>query len=213
MRRSRLSSGRKAPDETLPCIRRQYLLSSHLAMFEPQIIVTEEGSEVTHAAQETRALGIRLAARLGLGDMVAFRGDLGTGKTCMIQGVCAGLGVDDTVNSPTFILINQYQGHLATDPLVGEGPALSPNGHRSAESSPVTIQHFDLYRLAGAADLADLGAEEIFSSGDICLVEWAERGEELLPLPRWEVQLCHRDGDEREISWRHLMSVGRHGGL
>lgn len=180
-------------------------------MCEVGTIVTEEGSEVTRAPQETRALGIRLAARLGVGDMVAFHGDLGTGKTCMIQGVCAGLGVEDTVNSPTFILINQYQGHLQEGPSAGEGTALRPDDGRSAGSGPVTIQHFDLYRLAGAADLADVGAEEIFHSGDICLVEWAERGGELLPLPRWEVQLCHRDGNEREISWRHLMSAPGHG--
>jgi tRNA threonylcarbamoyladenosine biosynthesis protein TsaE len=180
-------------------------------MSEAEIIVTEEGSEVTRAPQETRALGIRLAARLGVGDMVAFHGDLGTGKTCMIQGVCAGLGVDDTVNSPTFILIKQYQGHLDEDPSVGEGVALRPHDHGSAVKGPVTIQHLDLYRLAGPADLADLGAEEIFYSDDICLVEWAERGEDLLPLPRWEVQLCHRDGDEREISWRYLMSARSHG--
>ena len=177
-------------------------------MTDREITVREEGSQVTRTPQETRALGARLAARLGPGGMIAFRGDLGTGKTCMIQGVCAGLGVDDTVNSPTFILINEYLGHLAADRAAQDDPALPPNHDRSA---PVTIQHFDLYRLADAAELIDLGAEEIFSSDAICLVEWAERGEVLLPLPRWDVQLSHRGGDEREIIWRHLVSAGNCG--
>ena len=69
---------------------------------------------VSHSAEETRSLGRRLAEHLVPGDLVAFRGNLGTGKTCMIQGVCEGLQVRDVVNSPTFIIINHYEGRLGS---------------------------------------------------------------------------------------------------
>ena len=139
---------------------------------------------VSHSAAQTQALGRNLAAQLSAGDVVAFRGDLGSGKTCMIQGLCAELEVADVVNSPTFILINHYSGRLA--------------------DRKIAVYHFDLYRLGSPDELEDLGADEFFSGDGLCLIEWAERAWERLPTPRWEVELAHAGGDVRRICWRYV---------
>ncbi|MFH1571644.1 MAG: tRNA (adenosine(37)-N6)-threonylcarbamoyltransferase complex ATPase subunit type 1 TsaE [Gemmatimonadota bacterium] len=157
----------------------------------PAAAVAEEETCRTASPEETGAVGARLAQRLRRGDVVAFSGDLGAGKTCMIQGLCAALQVTDTVNSPTFVLINHYRGRL-------------PGEAGRERDGEVTVYHFDLYRLSGAEELLDLGAEEIFAAGGLCLVEWAERGAAVLPLPRWEVQLEHRGERQRQITCRRL---------
>ena len=122
-------------------------------------------------------LGVRLAGELAPGDTVALNGDLGAGKTCLIQGICRGLGVQDWVNSPTFILINEYRGR-----------------------ADVPIYHFDLYRIQAPEELEDLGAEEYFSSAGICLIEWAERAAALLPPQRVEVELAWVADQVRRIT-------------
>lgn len=138
------------------------------------------GPVITRSAAETRALGRELAARLAPGEVVALVGDLGSGKTCLAQGICEGLGVADHVTSPTFILINEYQGRL---------------GMRA-----VPVYHLDLYRLADAGELEDLGAEEYLYGKGICLVEWAERAATLLPARRWEIRLEQAGAEERRIT-------------
>jgi len=145
----------------------------------------------SRSADQTRALGARLAARLRPGDVVAFTGDLGTGKTCMIQGLCAALEVTDPVNSPTFVLINEYVGRWPEPGAGGAGEA-------------VTVYHFDLYRLAGSGELLDIGADEIMNGDGLSLVEWADRGAEVLPWPRWEVSLSHAGQNSRDIRCRYL---------
>ena len=87
----------------------------------------------THSAAQTHALGAALGRLLAPGDVVAFRGDLGSGKTCMIQGVCEALQVADYVTSPTFILINEYAGQY--------------------RGRDLPVYHFDLYRLRSADEL------------------------------------------------------------
>ena len=136
-------------------------------------------AHLSHSPEETRALGEELGRQLCPGELVAFSGELGSGKTCMIQGVCAGLGVEDTVNSPTFILINEYGGR--------------------AQGRPVPIYHFDLYRLRNQAELEALGAEEYFYSQGICLVEWPERAGAALPPRRREVVLEHCGPQARRV--------------
>ena len=79
----------------------------------------EDETIISRSPEETRNHGILLARTLSPGDLVAFRGDLGSGKTCMIQGICQGLEVSGQVNSPTFILINEYRGILNTHPIPG----------------------------------------------------------------------------------------------
>lgn len=139
--------------------------------------------ETTQSAVQTQSLGAELAVMLRPGDVVALRGDLGAGKTCLIQGICRGLQVEDVVNSPTFILVNEYVGRIAT--------------------TDIPVYHFDLYRLADAAELVDLGVEDYLGAGGVSLFEWAERADNLLPVPRWNVELEQIGDDERRISWTY----------
>ena len=111
---------------------------------------------VTNSAAETRELGRRLAKKLQPGNVIAFTGDLGAGKTAFTGGIADGLGVTDRVTSPTYNIVNEYEG--------GRLP----------------LFHFDLYRLESADELFDIGWEDYLSRGGICAVEWSERAEEAL---------------------------------
>ena len=103
---------------------------------------------------------------LGRRTVVAFRGEMGAGKTTLIREIAAQLGATDTVTSPTFALVNQYKGR-------GKRP----------------IYHFDFYRIDDLREAFDLGYEEYFYSGDICLVEWPEKIEPLLPENTIQVRI------------------------
>lgn len=111
---------------------------------------------LSHSVAETEALGAQTAQHLSPGTVLAYRGDLGLGKTAFTRGLARGLGVTARVTSPTFTLVNEYAGRL---PLF----------------------HFDLYRLGGADDLFDIGWEDYLDRGGICAVEWSERAPEALP--------------------------------
>lgn len=103
--------------------------------------------------------------------MVALHGDLGTGKTCFIQGLAAGLGVAGPVTSPTFILIAEYEGRLR-------------------------LHHVDLYRTEGLAEIRALGLEELLTGDGVTVIEWAEKAEPLLPPECIRVHI-HGVGDEQ----------------
>jgi len=105
---------------------------------------------VTHSPEETRALGKRLAGALHAGSVVAFTGGLGAGKTAFVSGLAAGFGVSDRVTSPTFTIVNEYEG--------GRLP----------------LFHFDMYRLGSAEELFDIGWEDYLGRGGVCAVEWSE---------------------------------------
>ena len=111
-----------------------------------------EYDTVTASPERTRALGRRLGRLLAGGEILGLSGDLGSGKTCFVHGLAEGLDVggDSWVRSPTFTLVNEYEGRL---PLV----------------------HVDLFRVAPGAEMEDLHLEEYFSSGSVCVVEWFER--------------------------------------
>ncbi|RMG57379.1 MAG: tRNA (adenosine(37)-N6)-threonylcarbamoyltransferase complex ATPase subunit type 1 TsaE [Deltaproteobacteria bacterium] len=140
-----------------------------------------EGAElvfVTHSPEETRAVARRLAAGLAPGDVVSLEGDLGAGKTEFVRGVVELFGLDGerTVTSPTFTIINVYEG-------------------------TVPIYHIDLYRLEGTYDeLENAGVLECVSDGEgISLVEWGERAILELPSNTIRVILIHLGETEREI--------------
>jgi tRNA threonylcarbamoyladenosine biosynthesis protein TsaE len=141
----------------------------------------------TSSAKETRALGHRLGRELNRGDVVALMGDLGSGKTCLIQGICRGLGVSGVVNSPSYTIVNEYLGRCP-------------------------VYHLDFYRLRDREDLLALGCEEYFYGDGVCLVEWAERAEGLLPAQRFEVHLERGKGTRRKITIRRVDEVASSGG-
>lgn len=130
----------------------------------------------SHSAEQTMDLGHLLARHLLPGDILAFWGDLGAGKTCLIQGICRGLGVpkDVYITSPTFVIINRYKGSLP-------------------------VYHFDFYRLSCQDEVMDLGYEEFFFSQGICLIEWADRAGNLIPEEYLAVLMQIVSPTERKI--------------
>ena len=132
---------------------------------------------LTRNEAETEALGARLAAVLTPGAVVAYRGDLGTGKTAFTRGLARGLGYTGRVTSPTFTIVNEYEG--------GRLP----------------LFHFDMYRLEGAEDLFDIGWEDYLDRGGVCAVEWSEHVEEALDgAVRVRIDRDPADEDGRRIT-------------
>jgi tRNA threonylcarbamoyladenosine biosynthesis protein TsaE len=133
----------------------------------------------THSEEETIELGRRLANELT--GVVLLIGNLGAGKTTLAKGIVEGRNGTSAndVSSPTFTLIHQYGGQYG-------------------EQSPV--YHIDLYRLDDLRDVENLGLTDLFSSGSLVLLEWAERFQALLPSPRTEIQLRALPDESREIS-------------
>ena len=111
---------------------------------------------ISHSPHETQAIGRSLGAQAQPGHVFLLVGELGTGKTCLAQGVLSGLGGDERARSPTFVLVSQYRGRLP-------------------------MYHIDLYRLDGLGDIEELGLDEYLFGDGVCVVEWAEKGLEVLP--------------------------------
>ena len=111
----------------------------------------------THSADETQALGQKLASRLAPGDVIAYFGDLGAGKTAFTRGLAQGLGITDPVTSPTYTIVNEYL------------------------SGRIPLFHFDMYRLSSSDELFDIGWEDYLDRGGVCAVEWSENVRDALP--------------------------------
>jgi tRNA threonylcarbamoyladenosine biosynthesis protein TsaE len=139
---------------------------------------TRTSGRTCHGPEETRQCAGAFAGRLEPGDVVALHGELGTGKTCFVQGVAAAIGVTEPVTSPTFTLVNEYAGRLP-------------------------VYHMDLYRLSGPEEALQLGMEEYMGGNGITLIEWADRAAELIPNRAWHVRLvAGSTADERTIDIR-----------
>jgi tRNA threonylcarbamoyladenosine biosynthesis protein TsaE len=137
---------------------------------------------LTRSADETRAFGERLAHRLRVGDVVLLQGDLGAGKTTLIQGLARGLGIADYVQSPTFILVAEYDG-------------------RAADGTPLRLYHLDLYRLDGTADLASIGFDDYLAPTDgVTVIEWPERAGDDLPETYLLIEIAHAGEDRRRLT-------------
>lgn len=125
----------------------------------------------THSEQETEALARALAETLKAGDILALDGDLGAGKTAFTRGLAAGLGYPGRVQSPTFTIVNEYDG--------GRLP----------------LFHFDLYRLTSPEELFDIGFEDYLDRGGVCCVEWSEKGGDFLKNAR-HITITRGAGDK-----------------
>jgi tRNA threonylcarbamoyladenosine biosynthesis protein TsaE len=133
---------------------------------------------VSHSPAQTRRLGSRLGVLLQAGDIVCMEGELGTGKTCLVQGIGQGMGVAEPITSPTFTLIAEY---------------------RPSPPAPV-LYHIDVYRLSEAVDEAlALGLTDYLLGDGVCAIEWADRIEAALPTQRLWITLRHLDVNKRGI--------------
>lgn len=111
----------------------------------------------TKSARETFALGERIGREAKPGQIYTLTGDLGVGKTVLTQGIASGLGITGTVNSPTFTILQVY------------------------ENGRLPLYHFDVYRIGDAEEMEEIGYEDCFYGGGVCLIEWAERISGILP--------------------------------
>lgn len=110
----------------------------------------------SHSEEETRRIARELGQQAEAGEIYCLDGDLGTGKTVFAKGFAEGLGVRETVTSPTFTLVREYKGRIP-------------------------LYHFDVYRIGDSEELLELGYEDYFFGEGVCLIEWPERISELLP--------------------------------
>lgn len=125
--------------------------------------------------EETRAFGLELGASLRKGDIVALIGDLGTGKTALTKYIAEGLGIRETITSPTFTIVQEYrQGRLP-------------------------LYHFDVYRIGDPEEMYDLGYEEYFYGDGVCVIEWADLIEELLPEYTKVIRIEYGKNQEERI--------------
>ena len=130
---------------------------------------------ITNSPQETEALGQKLGQTLPAGTVIAYRGDLGAGKTAFTRGLARGLGIQDPVTSPTYTIVNEYLG------------------------GRIPLFHFDMYRLHSADDLFDIGWDDYLERQGICAVEWSENVAEALEDPL-VVTICKIGEESRKIT-------------
>jgi tRNA threonylcarbamoyladenosine biosynthesis protein TsaE len=130
----------------------------------------------TSSEQETLALAQTLAGRLQRGDVVALLGELGTGKTVFVKGICRAFGAQEHVSSPSFVILNRYEG-------------------KDKSNRELLIYHLDLYRVKSLDEVYDLGYEEFFYGDGITIIEWAEQLGDLLPSTRYDVHLSYGESD------------------
>ena len=132
------------------------------------------------SAEETYALGKKLGEEASPGMIYRMTGDLGVGKTVFTKGFAVGLGVTDTVNSPTFTIVQEYKGRLP-------------------------FYHFDVYRIEEPEEMEEIGYEDYFFGEGVCMIEWAELIEEL--LPKEAVKICISKDLQKGTDYR-LITVG-----
>ncbi|MEZ5364104.1 MAG: tRNA (adenosine(37)-N6)-threonylcarbamoyltransferase complex ATPase subunit type 1 TsaE [Bryobacterales bacterium] len=132
----------------------------------------------SRSPEQTRQIGVEIAAALTAPALVLLIGDLSAGKTTLSKGLIEGLGAADAedVVSPTFSLIHEYEGNPK-------------------------VYHIDLYRLDRLPELETLGLDELWDEDAIVLIEWGEKFADSLPGPRHEIRLTHGEADERAITW------------
>ncbi len=147
------------------------------------VVIDHTLALVSHSPQETRHLGARLAAVLGPGDVIALQGELGSGKTQFVKGLARGLGIPESVHSPTFILANEYR------------------------SGRLPLFHVDAYRVANAGEAIGFGLDDYLNDVGLTAIEWAERIQAALPAELLWIEFRHLNEKERAIS---IQARGRH---
>ena len=133
----------------------------------------EEKKNVIKNEEETKKFGEKLCEKLTAGSIVALTGDLGTGKTTLTKAIAAGLGVTDVITSPTFNIVKQY------------------------DSGRLPLYHFDVYRIGDVDEMYEIGYEEYFFGDGVCVIEWADLIEEIIPddAVRIEIEYGEKEGE------------------
>jgi tRNA threonylcarbamoyladenosine biosynthesis protein TsaE len=134
----------------------------------------------SHSPEQTRRMGIRLGALLGSGDIICLSGDLGAGKTTLVQGIAKGWGSLDAVSSPTFILVNVYR---------------RPDG--------TSLSHLDAYRMQSAMEAEDLDLEPLIENGPV-VVEWPEKIDAVLPRERLWISMRWLADEQRGLLFKGI---------
>jgi tRNA threonylcarbamoyladenosine biosynthesis protein TsaE len=129
----------------------------------------------SHSPEQTQYLGTQMGKLATAGDVFLLTGNLGSGKTCLTQGIAWGLGVEEHTFSPTFILVREYRGRLP-------------------------LYHIDLYRLDCLEEIIDLALEQYFNGEGVCVVEWADKGKEVLPEEHLLINLEYITPTERLLT-------------
>lgn len=139
------------------------------------------GHHEIESAEAMQDFGRSLSERLSGGDVVLMHGDLGAGKTTLTQGIAAGIGVSDPVQSPTFTLVREHQGRK------------------------LTLYHLDLYRLEDPSELESVGYEMYLEPHNgVSVIEWPERAGDWLPESFWLIEISHIGGDRRAVDIRRV---------
>jgi tRNA threonylcarbamoyladenosine biosynthesis protein TsaE len=133
---------------------------------------------ISHSSAQTQRLGMRLGDLLQGGELILLDGQLGTGKTTFTQGLAQGLGITETINSPTFTLLKEYTGQSQ--------PGISTGG---LSYRKLYLYHFDLYRLDNPDEMVDLGFEDYFFSDGVSVIEWAEKAGSYWPEEHLNIRL------------------------
>lgn len=139
----------------------------------------------TNSPEETRALGKKIGALAGPGDVYTLVGDLGVGKTVFTQGIAEGLGITEPVSSPTFTIVQIY------------------------EEGRLPFYHFDVYRIGDLEEMDEIGYEDYFYGQGLCMIEWANLIEEILPEKRYDVTI--EKNPEKGFDYRKIIIKGRDG--
>lgn len=129
---------------------------------------------LTGSEEETVKVGAAIGGKLKPGDVISLNGDLGAGKTYITKGIAKGLGVDDYITSPTFIIVNEYEGRIP-------------------------LYHFDVYRINDIDEMYEIGFEEYLYGNGVCIVEWGKIVKELMPENTINIDINKIDDNTREI--------------
>lgn len=146
-------------------------------------MILQDYAITTHSAEGTQNFGEEFSKKIRHGDIIALYGDLGSGKTQLVKGICRGLGVTQVVNSPTFIIVNEYSSDRFDK-----------------------IFHFDLYRMKTQNEILDIGFKDYLNNGSVIFIEWPEHIENLLPQSTIKIHIAHTVEDENS-RWIKLENV------
>ena len=136
---------------------------------------------ISHSPEQTQEFGVRIGKLALPGDVFLLVGKLGTGKTCLTQGIARGLNIKDYVLSPSFVLVRELYGRLP-------------------------LYHMDLYRLDHIEEITDLGLDDYLYGDGVCVVEWAEKGLNVLPIEHLLIKIDYLSDTERSF---HLKPSGQ----